>query len=233
MGNSHTLWAIHYTGTMADNYLGNKFEEFERKYGLKHRGSSTLKNRPGPSLDTLLKQNRSTRGYDPSFPVGEEVLRDIIRVNTLIASAGNAQRLRFRPVCEDSQVRLVHPLLKMGAALPELHLPLPGTDPPAYIVVCTTASVEDRMVAIDLGISFQSMALRAVEKGLRCLMIESFDRDGLVEALSLPYPPVGVLAVGKGAESIYLMPTDGGDLRYYRREGVHFVPKLSLESILI
>lgn len=216
---------------MADNYLENKFEELERKA---HRGTSRTRKHEGPSLDTLLHHNRSTRGYDPSFPVGEDDLRDIIKVNTLLASAGNAQTLRFRPVWKEGEVRAVNSLVRMGGALPQLHLPFPGTEPPAFIIICTTASKDSKMVYIDLGISFQGMSLRAVEKGLRCLMIESFDAKELTASLSLPFCPIGVLAVGKGAESIFLMPaTEGESLKYYRKDGVHYVPKLSLESILI
>jgi hypothetical protein len=44
---------------------------------------------------------------------------------------------------------------------------------------------------------------------------------------------VAVLAVGKSAESIFLIPGEKSALGYFRKEGIHYVPKLSLEEILI
>ena len=46
--------------------------------------------------------------------------------------------------------------------------------------------------------------------------------------------PLAVIAIGKPAESIYLVPATSGDsLTYYRKEGVHYVPKLQVEDLLI
>ena len=112
----------------------------------------------------LLLRNRSYRGYDTHFVVREDQLRSIIAVNTRIPSARNAQVLRFRPVLADEADKVL-PHIRLGGALPELHLPLPGTEPRAFIIVCTTVP-EDRYVDMDLGISAQSMLLRAAEIGL-------------------------------------------------------------------
>ena len=72
----------------------------------------------------------------------------------------------------------------MGGALPELHLPLPGTEPNAFIVICTAAEPDDELY-IDLGISAQSMLLQAVEIGLNGLCIRAFDREALKLSLAL------------------------------------------------
>ena len=68
---------------MADNYLEKKFEQFGKPRTVVHRTN--------PSLDTLLKRNRSYRGYDQSFVVKREMLERIVAVNTKIASAKNQQ----------------------------------------------------------------------------------------------------------------------------------------------
>jgi len=211
---------------MADNYLGKKFEDMG-----KNRPRTVVK-RTNPSLDTLLKRNRSTRGYDPSRSVSRDELESIVSVNTMIASSGNRQLLRFRIVSDEKECADVLSNVKMGASLEEMHLPLTGQEPPAYIVVCSPH--EDRLVDIDLGISLQSMALRSVEMGLRTLIICSFNTDGIRNALSLEMDPLAVLAVGKGCERTFLLPVHQGDsLKYYRKDGVHFVPKLSLEDLLL
>ena len=121
----------------------------------------------------------------------------------------------------------------MGAALPELHLPFPGTEPRAFLVVCSTVP-ENPVLDIDLGIAAQSLLLKAVEMGLNGLIIRAFDPGKLQEALGLELPPLLVIAIGKGAENIYLKPVDAGEsLTYYRKDGVYFVPKLKAEDLII
>ena len=77
-----------------------------------------------------------------------------MNVNTRIPSARNQQCLRFRLVTAEESDKVL-PHIRLGGALPELHLPLKGTEPQSFIIVCSTIS-EDRWVYIDLGISAQS-----------------------------------------------------------------------------
>lgn len=211
---------------MADDYLGRKMEEYRARSDAKEP------RRPAAALARLLLKNRSHRGYDPGFAVRADQLRRIIAVNTRTPSAQNRQVLRFRPVLAD-EAPLVLPHIRLGGALPELHLPLPGTEPRAFIVVCSTIP-EDRYVDIDLGISVQSMLLQATEIGLNGLCIGAFDRERIRESLSLPFEPLLLLAIGRGTDRIELVEIGGRESRaYYRREGTHFVPKLRLEELLI
>ena len=186
-----------------------------------------------PSLDTLLLRNRSFRGYDKDYVVHRRQLDAMIAVNPKVASSINLQRLRFRPVVKGPEADAVGRHIRMGRGLPELHLPFPGTEPEAFIVVCSTVP-ENPGIDIDLGISLQSMLLKAVEMGLGGLIIRNFDREPVREALGLPFEPVAVLAVGKPAERIELVPVHEGDnLGYYREGGVHYVPKLTAEDLTL
>lgn len=204
---------------MADNYLEKRYEE------TLGNGKIRVK-KIGHTVDELLTKNRSTRGYKKAYKVSRSELERIAGVCTRIPSARNQQVLRMRLVTHDSGADLVLPLIKMGAALPELHLPFPGTEPEAFIVVCSTVA-ENPMVDIDLGIAAQSMLLKAVEMGLNGLIIAAFNRAKLQEALSLPYPPLLVLAIGKGDEHIKLKPIGESESHaYYREGGVHYVPKV-------
>lgn len=211
---------------MADNYLEKKYDEaFGTRKVTKHVGHT---------LDELLTKNRSTRGYDPQLRVGRERLEKIAAVNCKTPSARNQQVLRFRLVHTPEECAQVLQCVKMGAALPELHLPLPGTEPTGYIAVCAEKE-PDPMVYIDLGISVQSMLLRAVEMGLNGLCICAVDRPRLQQALRLPSPPLAVVAVGRSAEHHRLKTITARDPRnYYREEdGTHVVPKLRLEDLLL
>jgi nitroreductase len=213
---------------MADNYLEYRQEEIAQS-------RKTVIRRNAPSLDTLLHRNRSYRGYDPARQVTEEELRELVKVTTLVASGMNRQPLRFRLVTEQ-EAGLVLPLIKLGAALPEEHLPKPGTEPRAFIVICS-AVPEDRVVDMDLGIAAQSILLKAVEMGLGGIFILNFRKEAVREALQLPLDPIAILAIGKPAESVYLMPVPedetAPDLRYYRKDGNHYVPKRTLAQLLL
>ena len=212
---------------MADDFLGRKMEE----YRLRPAGES--KRRPAMTLDRLLLKNRSYRGFDAGFIVREDQLRSIIGVNARIPSARNQQVLRFRPVLAD-EAAAVLPHIRLGGALPELHLPLPGTEPNAFIVVCSTVA-ESRYVDIDLGIAAQSMLLKAVELGLNGICIGAFDKEPLRQALGLQLEPLLLLAIGRGAERIELVDIGAGDSHDYYRDGrgTHCVPKLRIEDLLL
>ena len=211
---------------MADNYLEKRYEET--------LGSGKIRvKKIGHIVDELLLKNRSTRGYKKAYRVSRAELERITAVCSRIPSARNQQVLRFRLVTHDSGADQVLPLVKMGAALPELHLPFPGTEPEAFIVVCSTIE-ENPMVDIDLGIAAQSMLLKAVEMGLNGLIIAAFNRTKLQEVLALPYPPLLVLAIGKSDERIELTPIGERESHaYYRKEGIHYVPKVRAGELII
>lgn len=219
----------HNKKSMADNYLEKRYEEV---FG--HGGGTAGPALPRrASLDTLLHRNRSYRGYDKSYVVHRRQLEAIVAVNPKIASSVNAQMLRFHLVTRGPESDIVMSHIRMGRALPELHLPFKGTEPEAFIVVCTTRE-ESSSVDIDLGISLQSMLLKAVDLGLGGLIIRNMDKEEIQSELGLPLPVVAVLAIGKPAEQISLVPVHAGDdLRYFRKDGVHYVPKIVPEDLLV
>ena len=210
---------------MADNYLGKKMED--------HYAPTTAKRgKSHPSIAKLLLRNRSHRAYDNSFQVREDQLRRIIDVNRLTPSARNQQVLRFRMVL-DNEADKVLPHIKMGAALPELHLPEKGSEPRAFIIICSTVE-ESRFVDIDLGVAAQSMLLQAVEIGLNGICIAAFDKQKIREDFQRPYEPLLILAIGRGKDNIQLSEIKADESHnYYRKEGVHYVPKLTIEELII
>ncbi len=211
---------------MADNYLERREE------ALRSAGKVVLR-RNTPSLDTLLLKNRSHRAYDTTYEVARRQLDAIVSVNTKIPSGRNAQRLRFKLLEAREGGESFCRFLHLGGYLPELHLPAPGTEPQAFIVVCSTEA-ESPTIDIDLGISLQSMALKAVEIGLNALIIRAFDHNEVKQALNLELEPIAVLAVGKGLDKIELTEIPAGaSIRYYRKDGVHYVPKIRIEDLLL
>lgn len=210
---------------MADNYLEKRYDEVF--------GTKKVTKRVGHTLDELLMKNRSTRGYNKAYVVKRQELEQIVSVNTKLGSGCNRQVLRFRLVTQGDESQKVLENIKMGAALPELHLPFPDTEPEAFIIVCSLNG-DDKLALIDLGMSLEAMSLRAVEMGLNTLIVGAFNKTKLKEAFNLPCDPVAVLCVGKGAERFELVPiNESAPHAYYRRDGIHYIPKVKLDDLIL
>lgn len=230
---------------MADNYLEKKFEEMREG-----KNSKVFRKRsPHLSLDSLLLKNRSCRGYDENYIVTEDQLKQIIEVNTKTPSARNQQVLRFLPIfinknnisagpdCGNvkDNVDFVNRNIKLGAALPHLHLPFKGTEPNAFIIIFSTVP-ENKWVDVDLGISCQSMLLKAVELGLNGICIGAFNKEQIASLIDTEatLEPIMIIAIGKSIEKIQLLPIKESESHnYFRENGVHFVPKLTYGDIVI
>lgn len=211
---------------MADGYLEKRYDEVFGQNATR----TVVKRVP---VDQLMERNRSYRGYHPETVVTRETLERIVAVNPLLPSACNQQVLRFKLITKDSGADVVLRNIKMGAALPELHLPFPGTEPQAFIVICSTVP-ETKLVDIDLGISAQSMLLKATELGYNGLMIGAFNKVVLKEELRLPLDPLLVIAIGRGAEVIRRVEiAESESHAYYRKEGVHYVPKVRVSDLIM
>lgn len=160
---------------MADNYLEKRYEEV---FGS-GAGKVTVKHST-PSLNTLFVKNRSIRRYRQDFVVTEEQLRTIVEVNVKLGSAMNRQALRFRIVADNAEGEVNAASTDKVNALRNILFrePARSESARAYIIVYSTIP-EERYIDIDLGISLQSMALKAAELGLNCLIKGNIDKDGL------------------------------------------------------
>ena len=211
---------------MADGYLEKRFDELmsgkAKKAVVRHK-----------SIDSLVKKNRSYRGYDKSFVVKRGMLERIVAVTAKAPSAKNKQVLRYRLVTKGEEADFVLQHIKLGGMLPELHLPFAGTEPEAFIIVCSTVP-EDKFVDIDLGIAMQTMLLKATDMGLNGIIIGAFNKAKITERFALPYEPLAIVAIGKAGEKIELVDVNLGDnLAYYREDGIHYVPKIKAEQLII
>lgn len=211
---------------MADNYLEKRYEE---TLGAGH----VRVKRVGHTLDELILRNRSYRGYLKDYVVKKEELERIVGVCNKIPSARNQQVLRFRLINKGDGSEKILKNIKLGAALPELHLPLPGTEPEAFIVICSTVE-PNAMVWVDLGIAIQSMLLKAAEMGLNGITIGAFNKAEITKELELPYQPLMIIAIGKGIEKIQLTPISPEESHaYFREEGIHYVPKIKIKDLIV
>ena len=187
-------------------------------------------------LRDIVIRNRSYRRFYQDHIVTKDELRAFVDLARLSASAANMQPLKYFISVDVQTNSSIFPHLGWAAYLKDWPGPSEGERPSAYIII-----LGDKQIATnfwcDHGIAAQSILLGAAEKGLGGCMIAAFNRKRLAEALGIPehYEILLVIALGKPKEEVRIEAVNTeGDIRYWRdEEGVHHVPKRSLEDIII
>lgn len=187
----------------------------------------------------LVKQARSHRGFRQDRKVTRQELEHLVECARFTPAARNDQVLKYYLAEKPETVAAIQPLTKWAGALAELHLPRKGAEPVAYIVICLDGSLAENPTPYqrDVGIVAQTMLLAAVEMGLNGCMIGSFAAGELREKLGLPeaIKPQLLLALGEGTDRIVMTDVgEDGSTTYYRDgEDTHYVPKRTLEQLIL
>jgi len=185
-------------------------------------------------LIDLIRNARSIRRYDPERPVGIDDIRSFVEAARLTPSAGNLQRLRYLAVTDPDEVSALTRGVKWAGYLTDWEGPTEGETPTAYLILL---SPEDTGVSqIDVGIAAETILLAATEKGFGGCMILNFPREELTRRYRLAgkYRIELVISLGLPAEKVEIEKMKNGNVRYYRDEnGVHHVPKRSLDELLL
>ena len=185
-------------------------------------------------MNELVRKARSCRRFRQDDPIPAELVRSLVDLARLVPSGANQQPLRYRMVTSAQQCAEVFPHTKWAAALKDWGGPAEGERPTAYIVIMAAAG---RSAPVDVGIAGQTIQLAATEQGYAACMLGAIDRPGIHKTLGLPgeWEIQLLVALGRCGETIVLeaLPQDG-NVAYWRSEdGVHHVPKRSLEQVLV
>ena len=187
-------------------------------------------------LGELVERNRSYRRFYQESVVGMDTLRELVNLARLSASGANRQPLKYMLSAEPERNALIFAHLGWAAYLEDWEGPEEGERPAAYVVVLGDLDISQAF-GVDHGIAAQSILLGATERGLGGCIIASIQREALREALGIEacYKILLVLALGKPKERVVIDAVGpDGDIKYWRdAEGVHHVPKRSLEEIIV
>jgi nitroreductase len=187
-------------------------------------------------LKDLILKNRSYRRFYEDISIEYETLEELVDLARLSATGGNMQPLKFILSCDPQKNALIFPHLMWAAYLKDWPGPVEGERPAAYIIVLRDTEIGG-MGNCDHGIAAQSILLGAGEKGLGGCIIGSIQALKLRQALKLSprYDIRLVIALGKPKETVVIDSIGpDGDIKYWRDdEGVHHVPKRSLEDLII
>lgn len=188
-----------------------------------------------PDIKSLILKNRSYRRFDESHQVPRKQLLEMIDAARLSGSARNAQIIKYFLSNEKETNEKIFTTVAWAGYLKDWSGPVPGERPSAYLVQCHDTNLGANYFCDD-GIAAQSMLLQAVEMGLGGCILASVKKEKLHGLLKLPdhLNVIQVIALGKPIEKVVLEEMKDNDIEYWRDEnGVHHVPKRSLEELLI
>ncbi len=185
----------------------------------------------------LVQQARTCRRFAGKEPLPAGTLEWLANCARQAPSAGNKQPLRYALV-EDRDVReRIYPALRWAGALKDWDGPEPDERPTGYMAMLSPAGDTSLLTRIDVGIAAQTIQLAAASRGLACCMFLSFTPEMVTEVLEIPagYQVSLMLALGHPVEERRIVPMpEQGDAPYWRdAAGVHYVPKRSLDEVVI
>ena len=184
----------------------------------------------------LIERTRSYRRFHQVHTIELETLKELVDLARLSAAAGNLQPLKYMLSNELERNDTIFQNLAWAGYLKDWPGPSEGERPSAYIIVLGDTRI-CKSFGCDHGIACQNILLGAVEKGLGGCMIGSVNRERLHKDLDISdhFEILLVLALGKPKESVVLEEVGSdGNIKYWRdSDGVHHVPKRSLEDIIV
>ena len=189
------------------------------------------------TVGELVRRQRSYRSFDESVRISREELEVFVDHARLAPSSMNIQPLKYKLCTEKEECDIVLRNTKWAAALRDMIIPPEGHAPTAYVVICVDTTISDKDIfARDVGIAAEIIMLSATEKGYGGCMVGNFSASKLGGELGLPETvvPKLVLGLGKPDEEITIIGVGEGGTAYFRdADGNHFVPKRSLNDIIL
>lgn len=187
-------------------------------------------------LADLVMKNRSYRRFYQKHSVDLKTLKDLVDLARLSASGGNVQPLKYILSSDPKKNALIFPHLTWAAFLKDWPGPDDSERPSAYIIILGDREISQSF-GCDHGIAAQIILLGANERGLGGCIIGTIQRENLRTSLEIAsrFEILLVLALGKPKDRVMVERVDAsGNTEYWRdKEGVHHVPKRSIEDIII
>ena len=187
-------------------------------------------------LKELVDKSRSHREFKAGAEIADQTVRAWILNASHCPAAMNLQAIKYKILTQSEEIGELLPLTRWAASL-DKKLPPEGHGPSAFVVMCHDTDIAPMkpIFMMDVGICAQTIMLSAAEEGFGGCIIGSGAPERLSEALGLPQNLVPVLVLGLGVpEDEVVLVESSGDTKYYRDENnIHYVPKRTLEEIII
>jgi len=184
----------------------------------------------------ILKENRSHRSFTQKEVTREE-MESFIEGARLSGTTSNSQRVRFFIVDGKEMCDKVFSLARFAGML-EWN-PTLEESPRGYIAICAAEPLNTTIesIAIDMGLCAQNILLMANSIGYKGCLIASYNKPAFDQLVSMPngYKSYYLIALGEPKDKVTIVNAKEGNIKYYRdiEANHHFVPKLSLEELII
>ncbi len=190
-------------------------------------------------MQEIIAKTRTFRRFVEKDTISTATLYELIDLARLGGSARNGQPWQYMLVNSPEICEKIFPYLGWAGYLSDWKGPVEGERPSAYVLCLLNKNRlkgPESEAQFDLGVATQNMLLGAMEKRIGGCRIGAFNPK-LASLFDLPdhLHLSLVVALGKPRETVIIEEcTNEDDIRYWRDEqGVHHVPKRSLESCLV
>lgn len=180
------------------------------------------------TVSEVIEKRRTIRKFR-QLPIEESVLRELVRLASLSASAANLQPLKYKISADER----LFPTLKWAGYLKD-GAPREGERPTAYIAVLCDRKINKNPEA-DAGAAITTLMLAAAERGIGACWIGSVDRAAAKEIMGIPkeLDLLYMIALGYPAQENKVCKAHG-DIKYFEDgKGGITVPKRPLSEILL
>jgi nitroreductase len=184
-----------------------------------------------PVYDCVMKR-RSVRCFEQKG-ISVEVLKKLVNAGRVAPSAANKQPLEYIIALDSGLREKVFHALKWAAYIAPEGTPKEGERPTAYIIIVVNNKHKIADFARDVGAAAENIILTALEEGIGSCWLRSVDRKKVCDMFQLPehIEVDSVLALGYPGESPVMVEMNDS-IKYWRKDGVHYVPKRRLDDIL-
>jgi len=184
----------------------------------------------------LILRTRTCRRFHQDRPVSMETLRSLVEMARVAQSPWNQQAIKFI-LCNDADTNgQIFSHLQWASRMPDWPGPAEGERPTAYIVIVADKEL-GKLFNYDHPVAGTAMLLGATEMGLAGCLIGAFSRKSVSKVLELSerYEPLLVVALGERNEAVVIDPVgpDGNTAYWNDSDGVHHVPKRSLDELIL
>ena len=188
-------------------------------------------------IKELALKSRSYRRFYEDESVSRNTLKELIEIARYVPSTVNSQPLKFMLVNDKEENEKVFSTLAWAGLLKDWVGPEKGERPAAYIIILGDLSI-GKNKHLDVGITAQTIMLGASEMGLGGCMFGSIQREKLASLFDIDtekYSVELVIALGKPKEEVRIVDLpESGSTAYYRDEnGIHYVPKRSVDDLIL
>ena len=184
-----------------------------------------------------IKRTRSHRKFSEKEIKSNEILQ-IIEGARFTASAKNSQILRYSYTTDQEKCKKLFSSISLGGLLKLEDKPIFEERPKAYILIAIekNTTISESMLYFDIGMASQNILLIANDLGYASCVVMSYNKKELEETLELPnnYDSKALIVLGEAKDDVILINAKNTkNTRYYIENKKHYVPKLTLEQILL